>query len=303
MVVLGLKENIINSVLKKSNIFSNKIDLIRCIYNEYNIRINYDYTWLYQKDFVIEDNYNNYISFEKLICNKLSCNEWCQLFRELLIYFNISSSDIMIKSKAYKHKWVEIRLDDVEKDLILIADGTTNYYGYQDILNCKVNDITTGFFLINKNIINGSLEDMLHGNIISENDIKKQGEMSRAIDKKIGFYGNPAFDYMKKIINEYSDNQKLLFLKLYQFLYTYAHSNSELVVNGSDLSRFLKRLLNNSDIMVEFLAFFDNEYLETCCRMELADNNIFYCEKKQLMLNSKDYKNFERNISFVKRIK
>ena len=301
-MVFGLKEQIVNSVLEKKNTFSNIIDLIRCVYNEYNIRISYDYTWLYQKNFVIENNYNRYASFDRLVCNKLSCNEWCQLFRELLICFNIPSSNITIKSKEYKHKWVEVRLDDFEKDLILIADGTTNYYGYQDILNCKVNDITTGFFLIKKNRIKGSLEDMFHDNIISENDIKKQGEMFRVIDKLIGFYGNPAFDYIKKIIKENNSSQKL-FLKLYQFLYTYTHSNSELVINGSDLSRFLKKFLNNTDIIVEFLAFFDNEYLETCCKIVLEDNIIFYCEKKLLMLNSKDYENFERNISFVKRIK
>ena len=302
-MVLGLKEQIINSVLAKKNAFSNKIDLIRCIYNEYNIRISYDYTWLYQKNFAIEDNYDRYASFDKLVCNKLSCNEWCQLFRELLIYFNIPSDDIIIKSKKYKHKWVEVRLDDIEKDLILIADGTTNYYGYQDILNCKVNDFTTGFLLIKKNIINGSLEDMLYDNIISKNDIIKQGEMFREVDKKIGFCGNPAFSFIKEIIKEYSNNQELLFLKLYQFLCAYANNNSELAINGSDLSRFLKRFLKNTDIKVEFLAFFDNEYIETCCRVKLDDNNIFYCENKLLMLNSKDYYNFERNMSFVKRIK
>ena len=83
---IKLKEEIVNSVLKNEKSFSSRLHLIRSIYNEYNLRISYDYTWLYRNKSVTKEMFNSTVSFDSLSCNKLSCNEWCQLFYELLIF-------------------------------------------------------------------------------------------------------------------------------------------------------------------------------------------------------------------------
>ena len=74
----------------------------------------------------------------------------------------------MIKSKNYTHKWVDIKLDNMR----LIADGTTNYNGHQDIYNCKINDNTSGFVLIENSIPCASLEDLYKAGIIDDDYIE-----------------------------------------------------------------------------------------------------------------------------------
>lgn len=294
---IKLKEEIVNSVLKNEKSFSSRLHLIRSIYNEYNLRISYDYTWLYRNKSVTKEMFNSTVSFDSLSCNKLSCNEWCQLFYELLIFFGISENDILIKSKNYTHKWVEIKLDNMR----LIADGTTNYNGHQDIYNCKINDNTSGFVLIENSIPCASLEDLYKAGIIDDDYIIKQGNEFRKIDKELSFFGNKAFDDIVCLINECKSDDKQFIVKLYSYLINYVNSNNYVVLNGSDLTHFLKKRLIDTGILISFLAFFDDDYIETCCRLLLDGSNLFYCEKQQLLLGDVDYNEFKSNMTFVKK--
>jgi len=170
----NLKKEIITNVKKNIKNFENILYLIRCIYNEFNLRISYDYTWLYQSDYNIKELFDEEISFNKKNNNKLTCNEWCQLFKELLLFFEIKEKNITIKKEYLKHKWIEINLEDYSINKILVVDGTTNYYKRQDIYNCKINDYTSGFMFFEKNKAEYSLEQMYKNNLITDEDIMKQ---------------------------------------------------------------------------------------------------------------------------------
>lgn len=67
-----LKQSILLSVLSKEHSLENIVNLSSCVYNELNIRINYDYTWLYDKNFKMEDNFDKRVTFSDLINNKMS---------------------------------------------------------------------------------------------------------------------------------------------------------------------------------------------------------------------------------------
>lgn len=234
-----LKQQIINSVKNNKNAFYNIITLIRCIYNEFNIRISYDYTWLYQNNFNMSDNFDRQTSFDILECNKVSCNECCQLVRELLLEFGVLDKIISIKSEKSIHKWVEVELNNC----ILILDGTTNYHGFQDMFNCKIQGNTTGFIIIHDKL-GLSLETRYKNGLLIDNDIVDQGVLFHDIDKILLFGGNPIYETIKEK-SQLLANDKQMFINLFHLLFNY---NSEYTLNGSDLSRFLKRVLKQSNI-------------------------------------------------------
>lgn len=288
-----LKQQIIESVKSNKNAFNNIIALIRCIYNEFNIRFNYDYSWLYQKDFNMSDNFDRPISFATLTCNKIICNEWCQLFKELLLDFGVSEKIVSIKSEKNIHKWIEIKLNNS----FLILDGTTNYHGFQDMFNCKINGNTTGFIIIHDGL-GLSLELRYKNGLLSDSEIMKQGLLFRNIDKILLFYGNPIYKNIKEKCESFVDD-KQIFINIFHLLFNY---NNEYALNGSDLSRFLKRVLRESKVNVDFLAFFLNDYIETCCEISYDNQTMFYSENTKLLFN-KNYNDFKANIQYVKRIK
>lgn len=286
-----LKERIVNRVKNNKYCFNDELSLIRCIYNEFNIHINYDYTWLYDKKFNMEENFDSESCFNVLTCNKISCNEWCQLFKELLLCFNINNKNIFINCEKDHHKWVEIKIGNH----ILIADGTTNYHGCQDIYNCKVKEDTTGFIIINDNK-RYSLEKRYKENLLTDDEIIRQSKEFDIIDNNLIFHGNPLFGKMKKII-ESDSSDEIVFLKLLKLLCNY---KSEFVLNGSDLSRYLRKNLQGRKIVIEFLAYFLDNYIETACKIKNRNKIIFYSENTKVLLNE-EYNKFESNIRYVKK--
>lgn len=288
-----LKKGIVDSVKNKKEAFIDVIALIRCIYNEYNIRINYDYSWLYRKNFNVIDNFDDDVTFSGLTCNKFNCNEWCQLLKELLVTFSIPDNIITIKRENDTHKWLEVKLQEG----LLILDGTTNYHGFQDITNCKMNYNTIGFILANDDL-GISLEQRYKDGLLSEEEIEKQGILFKKIDNVLAFSGNPIYKDIKDKCDLLLSDEEI-FTSLYNLLSNY---NSEYVLNGSDLSRYLKRLLKDRNISIGFLAYFINDFIETCCEISNDNNIMFYSENTGLLLND-SYKEYKDNNVFVKRIK
>jgi len=288
----NLKKEIITNVKKNIKNFENILYLIRCIYNEFNLRISYDYTWLYQSDYNIKELFDEEISFNKKNNNKLTCNEWCQLFKELLLFFEIKEKNITIKKEYLKHKWIEINLEDYSINKILVVDGTTNYYKRQDIYNCKINDYTSGFMFFEKNKAEYSLEQMYKNNLITDEDIMKQSLYFKQIDEKLNFKGNIIYQELKSIVIDNTNNELLLFYKIFQKLYYSRKDNNNLALNGSDISRILKKILSNTNINIEFLAYEYNYFIETCCKITLSNKIILYSEQEQLLLETKDYSDF-----------
>ena len=297
----NLKKEIITNVKKNIKNFENILYLIRCIYNEFNLRISYDYTWLYQSDYNIKELFDEEISFNKKNNNKLTCNEWCQLFKELLLFFDIKEKNITIKKEYLKHKWIEIDLEDYSINKILVVDGTTNYYKRQDIYNCKINDYTSGFMLFEKNKAEYSLEQMYKNNLIIDEDITKQSVYFKQIDEKLNFKGNIIYQELKSIVIDNPNNELLLFYKIFQKLYYSRKDNNNLVLNGSDISRILKKILSNTNINIEFLAYEHNYFIETCCKIILNNKIIFYSEQEQLLLETKDYQDFITHKKIMKK--
>lgn len=294
-----LKQSIILSVLSKKHSLENIINLSRCVYNELNVRINYDYTWLYDQNFKMEDNFDKKITFSDLINNKTSCNSWSQLFKELLIEFGVPESDISIKSEKLKHKWVDINLDDYNNDKILRIDGTTNYFGNQDIYNCKVNNNTSGFLILDKNFENYSLEQLYKTSKISKVDIEEHGILYNHLNEILGFYGIELFEILNNCID--SSNGEQLLYEMYQTLDNFIKTNKNFVVNGSDLCKFLKHNPQTKKFDVEFLAYYDQGYIETCCKVTQNKIVLFYSESGAVLLNTSDYDKYVSNLNFVKK--
>jgi len=63
-------------------------------------------------------------------------------------------------------------------------------------------------------------------------------------------------------------------------------------LNGSDISRILKKILSNTNINIEFLAYEYNYFIETYCKITLSNKIILYSEQEQLLLETKDYSDF-----------
>lgn len=114
----------------------------------------------YDVEFILTKNpniYNKKMNINDLESNRVICNGWAELYKQLLIHAGISEERIKIvgENKPYDHKYVEIYFDQYK----ILADATSSYADITDLIAIKIGMNTTGFVRANLDLTLSNFEE------------------------------------------------------------------------------------------------------------------------------------------------
>ena len=247
--------NIKNEIFSKMPNGLNAFQTARYLYLELNKRLNYDANYLVgdsqTKDSIY--NYNANMNFNNLNkTNKVVCNGWAALFRDLLIDAGFDPK--MINIVGSKHRWIEIDFGDG----IIRADATQNYDGMTDLAASKSNFSTNGFLYLDKSYSGYNFGTSIKGKV-SEEVLNSNQEWLREIDQTIGYSENGS--YFNEVIGKlekdfYSPSlvekifgakeKKLLTAKINKYLNLEVPENMD-AADAYNYFRQIKRIIFGAD--------------------------------------------------------
>lgn len=133
---INLEDEILSGMPKDLN----EEEKCRYLYISLAKKTRYDAEYIITKN---PDIYNKKISIDSLDSDRVICNGWAELYKQLLLIVGIPEDRIKIvgENKAYDHKYIEIYFDNYK----ILADATSIYAGVTDLIAVKLGANTGGF--------------------------------------------------------------------------------------------------------------------------------------------------------------
>ena len=293
------KKNLITGIINQIPDNLNEESKIRTIYIKLNQAVDYsDEFFSADKNYntnidALNEMMNKKITIDNVESNKVVCSNWSEMYKDLLTESGIDQSRIEILGKEGKyHKFVKVKLDNGK---VLIADGTKNFNGFTDLVQCKYNLETKGFFILNEsdwltymkkndNNVYGALNDVC---------IYNSGGLEK-IDKEIGYnslsrveqldgvkklevlYGNinnleNIDSKIKSFIDIFDNNGSAVdsfsLYRIYCYNFFGQQCDCNLYVNGKDTMTSIKINLDNASS--KYLVKLNDE------KIKIMDNDAF----------------------------
>lgn len=213
------QQNLISGIVEKIPEDLDDISKARAIYLKLNQNVTYSDQYyalnklektskdatLFEKK---ADIYNKKFDIENMDSNKLVCNNWSNIYKELLEKSGFDSSKINVIGKDVIgcHKYVTVELNN---NKILLADATNNIDSMTDLAASKYGLTTHGFIIADKYDYENLVSNNRAIEVFRKLGDAKNKNIIEKIDENIGYFDKEYINDFNEVVNYYSNKKSV----------------------------------------------------------------------------------------------
>ncbi len=213
------QQNLISGIVEKIPEDLDDISKARAIYLKLNQNVTYSDQYyalnklektskdatLFEKK---ADIYNKKFDIENMDSNKLVCNNWSNIYKELLEKSGFDSSKINVigKDAIGCHKYVTVELNN---NKILLADATNNIDSMTDLAASKYGLTTHGFIIADKYEYENLVSNNRSIEVFRKLGDAKNKNIIEKIDENIGYFDKEYINDFNEVVNYYSNKKSV----------------------------------------------------------------------------------------------